>query len=101
MNSIVISVASALILAGLGLTWRSLVKVLKRYQTLDDGVKCLLRSELIRAYNNYMAKGCIPIYARENVDETYTAYHALGGDGAITDMIAELRRLPTRKEKAT
>jgi len=99
MSSIVISVASALILAGLGLTWRALVKVLKRYQYLDDGVKCLLRGELIRAYNHYMTKGCIPIYARENVDETYTAYHALGGDGALTDMMAELRRLPTRKEK--
>lgn len=99
MVSIVISVASALILAGLGLTWRALVKVLKRYQAIDDGVKCLLRGELIRAYNHYMTKGCIPIYARENVDETYTAYHALGGDGALTDMVAELRRLPTRKEK--
>ena len=101
MVSIVISVASALILAGLGLTWRALVKVLKRYQAIDDGVKCLLRGELIRAYNHYSAKGYIPIYARENVNETYDAYHALGGDGAITDMIAELRRLPTRKDDAT
>lgn len=101
MIALVISVASAVIVAVLGCTWRALYKVLKRHQALDDGVKCLLRGELIRAYNNYMTKGFIPIYARENIDETYSAYHTLGGDGAITDMINELRGLPTRKENTT
>lgn len=98
MISVVISVASAVILAALGLTWRSLAKVLSRFKALDGGVKCLLRGELIRAYNHYMDKGYLPIYARENIDDTYNAYHGLGGDGAITDMMAELKKLPTRKE---
>lgn len=97
MNPIVVSVASAVIVAAFGFTWRALGKVFKRHQALDEGVKCLLRGELIRAYNHYMDKGELPIYARENMDDTYKAYHALGGDGAITDMMTELRKLPTRR----
>ena len=58
----------------------------------------VLVAEIIRDHSHYMEKGYIPIYAMENVLESYTAYHALGGNGTITKMVEELKRLPTRKE---
>ena len=42
-----------------------------------------------------MEKGYIPIYAMENVLESYNAYHSLGGNGTITKMVEELKQLPT------
>ena len=65
------------------------------YQSTQDGMKCLLRAEIIRDHSHYMEKGYIPIYAMENVMESYAAYHSLGGNGTITKMVEELKQLPT------
>lgn len=59
------------------------------------GVQALLRDRLIWAHDHYMTKGCYPIYARENVEEMYTRYHALGGNGTVTSLVHELDGLPT------
>ena len=61
----------------------------------QEGIKCLLRAEIIRDHSHYMEKGYIPIYAMENVLESYAAYHSLGGNGTITKMVEELKQLPT------
>ena len=66
----------------------------RRYQSTQDGMKCLLRAEIIRDHSHYMEKGYIPIYAMENVLESYNAYHSLGGNGTITKMVEELKQLP-------
>ena len=42
-----------------------------------------------------MEKGYIPIYAMENVLESYAAYHSVGGNGTITKMVEEVKQLPT------
>lgn len=70
-----------------------------RYHAINDGMKCLLRAEIIRDHSHYMDRGYIPIYAMENVLESYRAYHSLGGNGTITKMVEELKQLPTRREK--
>jgi hypothetical protein len=60
-----------------------------------EGMKALLRSELIKDYNKYLEKGEMPIYAKENVEDIYKAYHNLGGNGVGTKMYNELMELPT------
>lgn len=77
--------------------WRKQKKLCRHYQAMNDGMRCLLRAELIRDHTHSLDKGYIPIYAMENVLESYTAYHALGGNGTITKMVEELKRFPTRK----
>ena len=42
-----------------------------------------------------MAKEYIPIYAMENIGEMYKAYHRLGGNGTITKLVEELKKLPS------
>lgn len=91
-------VVTALCAPILTATWAAIWRMYRRYQSTQDGMKCLLRAEIIRDHSHYMEKGYIPIYAMENVLESYTAYHALEGNGTITKMVEELKRLPTRKE---
>jgi len=63
--------------------------------SLFNGVRALLRNEIIASYNHYMTKEYIPIYAMENVSEMYHAYHCLGGNGTITKLVEEIKRLPS------
>jgi hypothetical protein len=44
-----------------------------------------------------MEKEWMPLYARENILEMYSAYHDLGGNGAITKLMKELEDLPTHQ----
>jgi hypothetical protein len=62
------------------------------------GIQALLRDRIIEQYNKWMEKGYIPIYALENVTAMYKEYHALGGNGTITQLYEELLELPHRKE---
>ena len=66
----------------------------RKAEAVRLGVQALLRDRLIWAHDHYMQKGCYPIYARENVEEMYTRYHALGGDGTVTSLVRELDGLP-------
>lgn len=66
-------------------------------KALQLGVQALLRDRIIQAYNHYKEKGYCPIYGRENIEGLYKQYHALGGNGTITDMMEDLRELPYTK----
>lgn len=96
---IVISVYASILTAVLAAVWHKQKTILSRYQAVNDGMKCLLRLEIIRDCSRFLAKGFVPVYAMENILESYEAYHALGGNGTITKMVDELKKLPTRKEE--
>lgn len=61
------------------------------------GIQAILRDRIIQAYNHYHDQGYCPIYARENIENMYNQYHNLGGNGTITDLYNELRKLPTEE----
>ena len=71
----------------------------QRYHAVNDGIKCLLRAEIIRDHSHYLNMGYIPMSAMENVLESYRAYPSLGGNGTITKMVEELKQLQTRREE--
>ena len=62
------------------------------------GIQALLRNGIIEQYNKYMDKKYIPIYALDNVEAMYKQYHALGGNGTITELYEDLKQLPHRKD---
>ena len=69
-------------------------------KAIENGVKSLLRTEIIRQYEKYSEKGYCPIYAREPLTKVYEAYHALHGNGTGTDLYEKTIELPTEpKEK--
>lgn len=66
-------------------------------EAIKLGIQALLRDRLIQSYNHYMDKGFCPIYALENINALYTQYHALGGNGTVTEIVEKLKSLPTEK----
>lgn len=68
------------------------------HDAIVNGLQALLRNELIDAYNHYEEKGELPIYAMENIQKMYDAYHNLGGNGTITKLYNKLQKLPQGKE---
>ena len=75
---------------------RRLSEQKRKEDAVGLGVQALLRDRIIQAYNHYIEKGYCPIYALENVEEMYRQYHALGGNGAITELVERVKELPTQ-----
>ena len=69
-----------------------------RTNQLESGVQSLLRAEIIRSHEKYMDKGFCPVYAREALNRIYESYHALGGNGTMTELYKQVMALPTDKD---
>lgn len=77
-----------------------LLKSQKRSRDANSkGTMLLLRVQLIEYHDKYMELGYIPSYAYENFCEMYEAYHDLGGNGMVTHMYDDIRKLEIRKGK--
>ena len=59
----------------------------------SKGTMLLLRVQLIEYHDKYVELGEIPLYAYENFNEMYEAYHNLGGNGTVTKMHNEIQEL--------
>lgn len=66
-------------------------------RAMREGVRSLLRAEIIRSYEKYTDRGYCPIYAREPLTKAYEAYHAMGGNGTGTDFYNKTMALPTEE----
>lgn len=62
---------------------------------IKTGLQALLRAQLIEDYNKWSEKGYAPIYARQNFENCWTQYHALGANGVMDDIHAKFLELPT------
>ena len=65
----------------------------------SKGTMLLLRVQLIEYHDKYIELGYIPSYAYENFCEMYNAYHKLGGNGMVTHMYDDIKKLEIRKVK--
>ena len=63
-----------------------------------EGVQALLRAQMIGDYNHYLEKGHAPIYARDNFENCWKRYHALGANGVMDDIHQKFMALPTKEE---
>jgi hypothetical protein len=59
------------------------------------GVQALLRDRLIQDFNFYLARGWIEAGERDNIDNMYTQYEALGPNNVISDIYNQVRMLPS------
>lgn len=66
----------------------------EKMEAMELGVQSLLRDRIIERYNHYIEQEHIPIYGLENVTKMYESYHALGGNGTITELVNDLKALP-------
>lgn len=59
------------------------------------GVQAFLRDRLLQGYRHYISKGWADYDDRENLENIYKQYHALGANGIMDDMRTQFRNLPT------
>lgn len=71
----------------------------QRNKALDNGVQSLLRAEIIRQNEKWVERGYCPVYAKDAVRREYDAYHALGGNGVITELYNDIIELPETPPK--
>ncbi len=70
----------------------------KRDEVFAGAIRSMLRQSIINTYDRYTLKGWAKVYVKDNVQEMYDCYHALGGNGTITHLVDEFMNLPTREE---
>ena len=89
--------------AVLAWAWKTLSARLKEEQVkneaIAEGVKSLLRDNIVTNYNKYSNKGYCPIYAKENIEETFKAYEKLGGNHTAKSLYEKLIKLPEDETK--
>lgn len=84
------------ILAALGVVYKMLLTERKKRKALEDGVRAMLRNDIIKLADKYLDAKEIPVYGMETIVAMYDAYHGLGGNGTITKLVEEVKRLPTK-----
>jgi hypothetical protein len=98
-----VGVLFGLVTAGLAAVYKKLTHNMtvkfKEQEAIKLGVQALLRDRIVQSYNHYQEKEYCPIYALENVTALYTQYHALGGNGTVTELVERLKDMPTEKRK--
>lgn len=70
-------------------------------QKLDlvcDAQLCTTRQSLIHLCEKFINRGEIPIYQLDCINKMYQAYHNLGGNGTITELVEAVRELPIQNK---
>ena len=59
------------------------------------GMQALLRNDIIKVYNKSAERGHCPIYQKQALEKSYSAYHNLGGNDVATELYEETMKMPT------
>lgn len=66
----------------------------KRERSLETGMRALLWRELKHIYNEGVEAGGLTPDERHHLEDVYTAYHGIGGNGTGTRLHNEAMELP-------
>lgn len=75
------------IAAAAGVLW----KVWCKFDAVIDGIRCQLRTEMLRTYYRHKDDKKIRQYEKENFEHNFNAYKALGGNSFIDDVHVEVK----------
>lgn len=81
----------AVLITEIGVLLGVIIPVIVWIRRLSDGMKCQLRSEMLRIYYHNREKGIIRQYEYENFVSLYNAYKALGGNSFIDKIYKEIQ----------
>ena len=89
------------VLTVLGIIARNLNTKLKkeqeRNQAIENGVRDMLRLTILDNYERCKQAGVISVSRKDAIDSAYNSYHALGGNGTITQVHSEIMAMPIIK----
>lgn len=64
---------------------------------ISEGVQALLRDGIINTYNRAQDRGYCPIYEKESLKRSYTAYHNLDGNDVATELYHKTLEMDTER----
>jgi hypothetical protein len=70
-------------------------EVMARIDTLEDGMRSVLRAEIVRLHRRGTRNGLASLEDKEYMERTYQSYHRSGGNGIGTRLYKEFMALPT------
>lgn len=76
-------------------SWRYMKKTANSIKAIMLGLQAVLRAQMIADYNHYKEQNCAPIYAKENFQNCWNQYEALGANGVMNHIYKEFMNLPT------
>ena len=95
-----LEVLFGLVSAGFGIFSRRLSKRLNeekaRNEAIENGVRDMLRLTILDNYERCKQAGVISVARKDAVDSAYKSYHALGGNGTVTQAHSEIMALPIK-----
>lgn len=68
-------------------------------QAIKSGTQAVLRNDLIELYEVYYHQGYAPIYIKDNYENLYKQYHALGANGVMDSYYNQFMALPTERSE--
>lgn len=77
--------------------WKRLKDNAKETAAVKMGVQALLRAGMIRDWEKYSEQGFAPIHVRDNFENCWKHYHALGVNGVMDDIHERFMQLPTER----
>lgn len=100
LNFVLTAISSILTAIVLNLR-KKFIKHQERERATEQGVKALLRNEIIKTYNHYTTKGYMPIHERDNLINLFEQYKNLDGNGTVPALVEELLELPVSEKPGT
>lgn len=84
------------------LLWTHLYRRVKendaQSKATKKGIQALLRAQMISEFNKAKDKGYAQIYAKDNFENMWQNYHALGLNGVMDGIRERYMQLPNRRE---
>lgn len=65
-------------------------KIREKFNAVVEGIRCQLRTEMLRTYYRHKDEKRIRQYEMENFEHNYAAYTALGGNSFIENVHEEV-----------
>ena len=79
------------LVAGAGVIGGAAAWLIRSLRLMREGIKCQLRSEMLRIYYKHREEDRLRQYEKENFLLLYGAYKKLGGNSFIDDVAKEVR----------
>ena len=90
---------TTLAIPGVGYAYRKYKEAEKRQRAIEQGMRALLKDRIVQAYSHFVGKGNVTIQGLDAVENIYREYLSLGGSGAVTKLVEDLRELEVRDER--
>lgn len=96
MQKIIVDICAIIMPTLLGYVVWLLKNQKKDRDANSKGTMLLLRVQLIEYHEKWTERDYITKHGLENFIEMYDAYHSLGGNGMVTKLLEEIKKLPIR-----